>query len=375
MSFIEKPRKKPRIAITHGDINGIGYEIILKLLADDEICKIFTPIVYGSAKIAAYYRKVLGLESEAWLRIESPEKASEAQPNLINCVPDEAIVEMGRPTSEAGIYALSALEEAMKDLLAGEVDALVTAPINKSTMPKESFPFAGHTAYLGYKCGLTDEKSPLMILMADRVKVALVTEHLPVSKIAPAITTELIIEKLKALHQSLLRDFGINGARIAITALNPHAGDHGLIGTEEKTIIEPAIKHCREELAIACFGPYPTDGLWGTSFVDRFDAILAMYHDQGLAPFKALYMERGVNYSAGLPIVRTSPDHGTGYDIVGRGIASEESLREAVYTALDIMRNRHEHDYATRNPLRKGYYAGSNDNEGLPPLPENTLNS
>lgn len=361
---------KPKIAITHGDINGIGYEILLKLLATKDITKLFTPVVYGSAKVCAYYRKVLGLDDAPWNRIDSPRDASDAEPNLINCVSHEVIVEMGKCTPEAGDAAYEALEAAMQDLLSGEVDALVTAPINKASMPQDRFPYRGHTAYLGAKCHLDEERSPLMIMMADRVKVALVTEHLPISKVTEAITKERIVKKVQMLRESLIQDFALDNPRIAVLALNPHAGDAGLIGSEEEKIIKPAIEECRNDLGIHCFGPYPVDGFWGSPQLLQFDGVVAMYHDQGLAPFKALYMDRGVNYTAGLPIVRTSPDHGVGYDIVGKGVASEVSLREAVYTAIDIIRNRREHEIALRNPLRKTYYASHNsDNEVLPPLP------
>ncbi|KXB34298.1 4-hydroxythreonine-4-phosphate dehydrogenase [Bacteroidales bacterium KA00251] len=361
--------EKAKIAFTHGDINGISYEILLKLLSTKDITKLFTPIVYGSAKVSAYYRKVLEMDEMPWNRIENPREASESEPNLINCVSDDLIVEMGKATPEAGIASYEALEVAMKDLLAGEVDALVTAPINKSIMPHDRFPYKGHTAYLGAKCHLEKGQSPLMILMADRLKVALVTEHIPLSEVSKTLTKERIVAKVKELHSSLIRDFAIDNPRIAVLALNPHAGDIGLIGDEEKRIILPAVEECRSNLAIKCFGPYPSDGFWGSSMLMRFDGVVAMYHDQGLAPFKALYMDSGVNFTAGLPIVRTSPDHGVGYDIVGKGIASEESLREATYTAIDVLKNRREHDLATRNPLRKTYYASNNsDNEVLPPI-------
>lgn len=361
--------EKLKIAITHGDINGISYEILLKLLDSPEIIKLFTPIVYGSAKVSAYYRKVLNFESTPWNRIETPAEASDSLPNLINCVSDDVVVEMGKCTLEAGIAAYDALERAMDDLLQGRVDAIVTAPINKASMPKDCFPFKGHTAYLGARCG-SDGSSPLMILMANTVKVALATEHIPLSAVPSSLTQELISNKLQAIKHSLIRDFAIDSPRIAVLALNPHAGDNELIGNEETNVISPALKYCREQLDINCFGPFSSDGFWGSSALMRFDAILAMYHDQGLTPFKALFMEKGVNFTAGLPIVRTSPDHGTGYDIVGKGIANEASLREAIYAAIDITRNRRRYDYAMQNPLRKLYVSSNNDNEVLAPTPE-----
>lgn len=361
--------EKPKIAITHGDINGISYEIILKLLATPDITKLFTPIVYGSAKVCGYYRKVLNINEAPWNRINKPEEALVGDVNLIDCISDDIVVEMGHATPIAGKASFTALEVAMSDLLQGKVDALVTAPINKATMPQDLFPYAGHTSYLGAKCNLPKGKNPLMILMADRVKVALVTEHIPIAKVSSSLTMDTIVEKVVRLKECLIQDFALDHPRIAVLALNPHAGDAGLVGNEEQTIIIPAIDKCRTELGIDCLGPYPADGFWGSSIALHFDGVVAMYHDQGLAPFKALFMDRGVNYTAGLPIVRTSPDHGVGYDIVGKGIASEVSLREAVYTAIDIVKNRQEHIYATRNPLRKVYVMSNNDNEVLPPLP------
>lgn len=349
-------RKKIRIAFTHGDINGIGYELLLQVLADEELLKMFTPLVYGSSKVAAYYRKVLKIEADAWNRIEHADEAEDECVNIINCTPDSATVSMGTHSPQAGEYALMALERAIEDIRKGAVDALVTMPINKSTMPQDRFPYAGHTAFLGDQLGRENQR-PLMILASNNTRVALVTEHIPISEVASTITTEMIENKLITLNECLIEDFRITKPRIAVTALNPHAGDNGLIGNEEQSIILPAIEKCRDEHKIECFGPYAADGLWGTDFRNRFDAILAMYHDQGLAPFKALCMSNGVNYTAALNIVRTSPDHGTGYDIVGQGIADGNSLRQAIYMAIDATRNRLDHERATHNPLPKPKYS------------------
>lgn len=363
--------RKPIIAITQGDINGISYEVILKLLRHRELLQLFTPIVYGSAKVAAYYRKVLELDTEPWIRINSPKEATGDECYLIDTTTiGELLVEMGKTSFEAGKAALEALELAFKHCQEGLVDALVTAPINKAAMPQELFPYNGHTAYLAHKCSLPEGEEPLMILMEGRLKVALATEHIPIAQLASSLSVDRLVAKIDQLRKTLVADFAIDNPRIAVLALNPHAGDQGRFGHEEQTIILPAIEHCQKELGINCMGPFPADGFWGSPAIYRFDALLAMYHDQGLAPFKALAMERGVNFTAGLPIVRTSPDHGTGYDIVGKGVASETSLKEAIYVAMDIVKKRREHQYYTRNPLKKLYYATNKDNEILPPLPE-----
>ncbi len=361
-----------KIAITHGDINGINYELLLKVFSNSEICQFFTPIIYGSAKVAGYYRKVLRIESDPWNRIDHPSQAKDRQVNIINCLPDEVIVEMGKAKNESGEYALMALDLAMEHVLSGEVDAITTLPINKSTMPQDKFPYAGHTSYLEQKAHSIDPKAKaLMILMSGNIRVALATEHIAVDQVARRITQDLLIEKLQTLNNSLIADFAIDGPRIAVYSLNPHAGDNGLIGKEENEIIIPALEEIKSRYNIAAFGPYASDGLWGSNSLYRFDAQLAMYHDQGLTPFKALFMDSGVNYTAGLPFVRTSPDHGPGYDITGKGIANEASFREAIYAAIDIVRNRSQHKNATANPLKKGYFPGRNDTDALPIAEEN----
>lgn len=343
-------KRKLRIGITHGDINGIGYEIILKMLQDERLTELFTPIVYGSAKVAAYYRKTLNMEGAPWTRINHPSEVRETEPcpYLINCTDDELQVEIGRPTPDAGKAAYQALDQATTDLLSGDLDALVTAPINKSTMPSSLFPYKGHTAYLGERCGA----EPLMILTAKNTRVALVTEHLALAEVQPALTQDLIVRKGLALRDSLVCDFGISAPRIAVLALNPHAGDNGLIGLDEKRIIAPAIARLHDDEGVLAFGPFPADGFWGSQGRSGYDAILAMYHDQGLAPFKLLAMDEGVNFTAGLPIVRTSPDHGTGYDIAGKGLASERSLREACFLAIDIVRRRVQNELLATNALK-----------------------
>lgn len=349
---------KIKVGITHGDINGVGYEIILKVLEDNRILELCTPIVYGSAKIAAGYRKNLQLQGVNLLQIEDASQARPDANNIINVIPEEVHADPGQSTSEAGKAAFAALERAVSDLKQGFIDVLVTAPINKANIQSDTFTFPGHTEYLEAAAG---EGKALMILCNDTIRAALMTTHLPVRKVADAITKEGIIEKLDIFNRSLIRDFGIHSPRIAVLALNPHCGDNGLLGNEEKDIIEPAIAESRERKIFA-FGPYAADGFFGSGAFSKFDGILAMYHDQGLAPFKALAMDSGINFTAGLPFVRTSPDHGTGYDIAGKGEASPESLRQAIYSAIDILRNRRRQDEATRSPLRRQYYEKGADN-------------
>ena len=354
---------KIKVGITHGDINGIGYETILKVLDDPRITEICTPVGYGSAKIAASYRKSLQLTAPALQQVAS---AADARPDvcsIVNVVGEDVHAEPGVSSPEAGRAAFAALEAAVADLRAGDIDALVTAPINKANIQSESFTFPGHTEYLEAATAENGEKA-LMILCNDTLRVALVTTHLPLSKIPEAITKEEILAKLQVFQRSLQRDFGIRAPRIAVLSLNPHAGEGGLLGSEEKDIIIPAVNEARERKIMA-FGPYAADGFFGAGRFVKFDGILAMYHDQGLAPFKALAMDSGINFTAGLPIVRTSPDHGTGYDIAGQGEASPDSMRAALYAAIDIVRNRRMHDEAYRSPLRRQYRERGSDNVKL----------
>lgn len=350
-----------RVGITHGDFNGVGYEVILKMLDDPRILELCTPVVYGSAKIAAYYRK--GLELAFNIPFNQIQQASQARTdavNIVNVIGQEAHIAPGESTPEAGEAAFIALERAVADLKEGTIDVLLTAPINKANIQSDTFRFAGHTEYLASACG--DGAEPLMILFNDRIRVALVTTHLPLAKIAEAITEDAIVAKLQLFNQSLTADFAIVKPRIAVLSLNPHAGDGGLLGAEEKEIIAPAIERARNQLKIHTFGPYPADGFFGNGLYTKFDGVLAMYHDQGLAPFKTLAMESGVNFTAGLPYVRTSPDHGTGYDIAGKGVASEASMRAALYAAIDIFRSRRTHDEMTASPLPKLYHERGRDN-------------
>ena len=351
--------QKIRVAITQGDTNGVGYEVILKVFTSPEMLELCTPIIYGSSKIAAYHRKTLNLETN-FSTINNAEEARDGRVNLLNCFDEEIKVELGQPSQEAGKAALMALDRAMTDFRKGLYDVLVTAPINKATIQSPSFHFPGHTEYIETSVG--DGKKALMILMNETLRVALVTTHLPVKDIATAITKESIIEKAAIFHQALKRDFRISSPRIAVLSLNPHAGDDGLLGSEEKDVIIPAIEELADK-GIQAFGPYAADGFFGSGTYDHFDGVLAMYHDQGLAPFKTIALESGVNYTAGLPIVRTSPDHGTAYDIAGKGIADENSMRQAIYTAIDIFRNRKNYDEPLQNPLPKLFHEKREDGD------------
>src|SRR5574344_5895 len=352
---------KIRVAITHGDINGVGYEVILKTFADPTILELCTPIIYGSPKVATYHRKLLNLETNFSI-INKAEDARDGRLNLLTTFEEEVKVELGTPSPEAGKAALIALDRAMDDYQKGLFDVLVTAPIDKNTIQSDTFKFHGHTEYIQEKAG--NGMKALMILFNERLRVALVTTHLPIKDVAASITKEAIIEKAEIFHKSLRRDFRISNPRIAVLALNPHAGDNGVIGNEEKDIIRPAVEALAEK-GLQCFGPYSADGFFGNESYEKFDGVLAMYHDQGLAPFKVLAMNDGVNFTAGLPIVRTSPDHGTAYDIAGKGIADENSFRQALYAALDFYRNRITFDQPTANPLQKLYHEKRDDSDKI----------
>ena len=340
---------KPIIAITAGDINGVGYEIILKSLIDPHICEICRPIVYGNAKVARQHAKTLTEEYHniQWNIIESPKQAKDGRLNLITCYSDDTPLNIGKSTPEAGQASFKSLQRATGDLQQGSVDAIVTAPINKDNIQSEQFTYSGHTEYLThYFAGNTDS---LMMMISDRMRVALVCNHTPISQVSEKITIENILAKLAVLNKTLQLDFSCRKPRIAVLALNPHAGDNGLIGKEEQEIIRPAIAQAQEQ-GIYAFGPYSADGFFGAGQYNHFDAVLAMYHDQGLTPFKALDMS-GVNFTAGLPIVRTSPDHGTAYGIAGKNEAEAQSMAHAIYSAIDILRERSMNEKLLANQL------------------------
>lgn len=356
-----KKSNKIRIGITQGDINGIGYEVILKMLEDPRIAELCTVVVYGSAKIAAYYKKLLDLNNINFVQVASAADAKDGVYSIVNVVGEDVSVEPGVATPASGMAALAALEAATADMRNGIIDALVTAPINKHAIQCETFRFPGHTEYLQACLAVAPNDKALMLMVSDDIRVALVTTHVPLAEVSGLLTKEKVLDTIMSLRRSLRRDFGIEAPRIAVLALNPHGGENGLMGNEEKDIITPAIEEGRQKKAL-CFGPYPADGFWGSGAFNKFDGIVAMYHDQGLAPFKALAMNEGVNFTAGLPFVRTSPDHGTGYDIAGKGEADCESIRQALYLAIDVVRARDSYDEARANPLRKQYFEKGNDN-------------
>lgn len=352
---------KIRVGITHGDLNGIGYEVILKIFADPAMAELCVPVLYGSPKALAYHRKALEINANYQI-VNSSDEFVEDKLNVVACMEDEVKIEFGKPSPESGKAALVALERALNDYREGVIDVLVTAPINKHSIQGDDFRFPGHTEYIQERVGEGNEA--LMILMNDMLRVALVTTHLPLKDIAQAVTREAIEHKVRIFQQSLKRDFGYSNPRIAVLALNPHAGEDGLLGAEEQDVIAPAIAAMEGE-GVLCFGPFAADGFFGSRAYEHYDGVLAMYHDQGLAPFKALAMSDGVNFTAGLPIVRTSPSHGTAYDIAGQGVADPSSFRQAIYTAIDVLRNRKRYDENHANPLRKQYHERRDDSDKL----------
>ncbi len=339
--------KKIIVGITHGDINGIGYEIIIKSLSDPRIFESLTPVVYGSSKVASYHRKALNIENFSFNQVRTASEAHSRRANIINCTDEEVKVDPGRSTPEAGKAALDAIERAVSDLKKGEIDVLVTAPINKQNIQSKNFQFPGHTEYLEKTFG---SDHALMFLISDMMRVGVVTGHVPLSQVPSMIKKDLIIQKIRVMNKSLFEDFGIRRPKIAVLGLNPHAGDNGLIGKEETEEIIPALKIARDEKILA-MGPYPADGFFGSGTFRKFDAILAMFHDQGLIPFKSLAFESGVNFTAGLPVVRTSPAHGTAYDLVNKNEASADSFRKALFMACDIFYKRQEYRELTSNTL------------------------
>ncbi len=338
------------VGITQGDSNGIGYEVIIKSLADERILDSFTPVIYGSSKLMGFYRKTLHNIGPMDINvIGSAADAKQKKINLVNCLPDNIYAEPGQSTPDSAKAAIKSLEMAVKDLKEGQVDVLVTAPINKRAMNEEGFCNTGHTEYLQREFGADDVT---MIMVSEQIKIGVVTGHIPLRDVPKSLTRESILGKLRIMKDSLLRDFGVTDPKIAVLGLNPHCGDGGLLGDEEQNIILPAVQAAQAE-GIQAFGPYSPDGFFGLGNYSRFDATLAMYHDQGLAPFKALAFSDGVNFTAGLPIVRTSPDHGTAYDMAGRDEADPRSMMSAIYTAIDIFRRRLQYDTLLEGKMKK----------------------
>jgi 4-hydroxythreonine-4-phosphate dehydrogenase len=342
--------QKIKIGISIGDYNCVGPEVILKAFSDSRLFDFCIPIVYGSAKILSYYKKALDLESVQHQHLKEGQPPHAKVLNVVNCLDENTIINVGQSSPQSGEGALIALDAALKDLKDGIIDALVTAPLDKSNIkPKTGATFTGHTEYIANYFSVAET---VMLLVCETMKVGLVTNHLPVKDVAASLTSKKIITKLEIMNLSLHKDFGIMKPKIAVLGLNPHAGDNGLLGSEEKEIILPAIRKAQEQ-GILAYGPYPADGLMGSGEFAKFDAVLAMYHDQGLVAFKSICFGNGVNFTAGLPVIRTSPDHGTAFDIAGKNIALPDSFREAVLTAVDVFRNRTEYNEYAANPLKK----------------------
>lgn len=340
---------KPKIGITIGDINGIGPEVIIKALSNKKILNQCIPIIYGSSKVMSYYQNAMKELNFQFATGSNPEKVSADKVTVINCWDDEVDIKKGHATQNSGKCAYIAMDRATKDCIAGHIDAVVTAPINKQAMKMANFPYVGHTEYLA---ATTETENSLMIMVSDSLKVALVTNHLPVNEVSKSISKKTILKKLKTLNKTLIEDFGLERPIIAVLGLNPHAGDEGVIGKEDKETIKPAIAEAKRQNILAT-GPHPADGFFGSSQFKKVDAILAMYHDQGLVAFKALSFGSGVNYTGGLPIIRTSPDHGTAYDIVGKDQANPGSLRSALYLAIDAFKHRKQYGEDRANPVKK----------------------
>lgn len=329
--------RKLVVGITQGDGNGIGYEVIIKALADERMLDICTPVIYGSSKIFGFYKKQIhNIDQINTNVINSAKDVYHKRVNIVNCLPENVFVEPGQPTPESAKCAMTSLQRAVEDIKNGYIDVLVTTPINKRAMVSEGFGYTGHTEYLEKEFGV-DEVA--MIMVCDRLKVGVVTGHIPLKDVVSQLTAEKIVKKLRLMKSSLQMDFGIDAPKIAVLGLNPHCGDGGLLGDEESQIILPAVKQANAE-GILAYGPYSPDGFFGLGNYMKYDAVLAMYHDQGLTPFKALAFEDGVNYTAGLPVVRTSPDHGTAYEMAGRDMADPRSMMSAIYTAIDIYNSR-----------------------------------
>jgi 4-hydroxythreonine-4-phosphate dehydrogenase len=342
--------KKPVIGITCGDINGIGPEVILKTLLDERIFEMCRPVLYGNAQTLSHHRNVLQLEEVKTAVVENAGSAAEGVLSVVNCWPDSAVVSLGNITEEGGKCAWKALDRAMADVKGGHLRALVTAPINKKAMQLAAFPHPGHTEYLAAQVGATE---PMMLMVDGGLRVGLATTHVPLAKVASNIQKDRLVKKLELLNRCLQRDFGIEKPNIAVLGVNPHAGEEGAIGNDEQQHIIPAVAQARKQ-GLLVFGPYAADGFFGSGAFAKHDAILAMYHDQGLIAFKALSFHQGVNYTAGLPFVRTSPDHGTGYDIAGQNAADPSSFRAALFAAIDIARQRARYDQWHADSIRKG---------------------
>ncbi|MFZ6053406.1 4-hydroxythreonine-4-phosphate dehydrogenase PdxA [Halocola ammonii] len=343
----KKDKSKIRVGITVGEINGIGLEVIMKTFQDNRMMEDIVPIVYGNSEVAKVHRKALGIEDFSFHGVKEADEARSKKANMINVWEEEVKVDLGKPSKETGIFSFKSLDAAVTDLAANKIDVLITAPIDKDNIQSKDFEFPGHTEFLAK---MSNVEESLMFLVAEDLRVGVATGHIPLKDVASVLDKDGIVKKLRLMNESLIKDFGVPSPKIAVLGLNPHAGDNGLLGTEEKEIITPAIREVKEE-GIYAFGPYGADGFFGTASYKKFDGVLAMYHDQGLIPFKTIAFEDGVNFTAGLPIVRTSPDHGTAYEIAGKNLASEGSMRQAIFVACDIYRNRQTYKEISANPL------------------------
>ncbi len=338
--------QRVKVGITQGDTNGIGWEVILKIVSDSRMCEICTPIIYGARNVAEFYKKsVRDLDQVTFNIVKSAAEARAGKVNLVECGAPASAVTPGTASQEAGTAAIVALVKAAEELKAGALDAIVTAPFNKESVQSSEFTHTGHTEYMASQF----EGESMMMMCSELLRVGLVTKHLPLNQIAGAITKEVIVKDLKGLRKTLIQDFSVVEPRIAVLSLNPHSGDGGLLGTEEQQIIKPAIEEAYES-GVFAFGPFAADGFFSAGAYKKYDAVLAMYHDQGLIPFKTLSPE-GVNFTAGLTAVRTSPDHGVAYDIAGKGVASADSMRNAIYMAIDVVRSRSIYSEISANPL------------------------
>lgn len=347
---MQQHTEKPVIGITTGDLNGIGPELIIKTFSDTRLMDLCTPVVFASNKVINFYRRLVAETPFNFTSTKDLTKLNPKQVNIFNCWEEEIPLQPGALTDIGGKYAIRSLQVAAQCLKDGQLDAVVTAPIHKSNTQLPDFPYTGHTPFFKEKFGAKDV---LMLLYSGHLRVGLVTEHVPVAKVSQLLTKELLLSKINLLRDSLIKDFGIDKPKIAVLGLNPHAGDNGQIGNEEQTVIKPLLEQLQQQGQLV-FGPYGADAFFARSSYMNFDAVLAMYHDQGLIPFKTIAHGEGVNYTAGLPVIRTSPDHGTAFDIAGKDLADPSSFREAVFQALDLLKQRQEHALYTSNPIRRG---------------------
>ncbi|MFT4594109.1 MAG: 4-hydroxythreonine-4-phosphate dehydrogenase [Polaribacter sp.] len=359
-------KEKIKVGISCGDLNGIGLEVAIKTFLDSRVFELCTPILYASKAVSSEHRKILDIKDFSFEEIKSADDANPKRANVINVWTEEVELNLGTPTPASGQYALKSLQAATADLKEGKIDVLLTAPIDKQNIQSEEFKFPGHTEYLA---DVFDVDEYSMIMVSENLKVTFMTGHLPLAEVGKNLSFESIIKKIRFLEKTLPQDFGIRKPKIAVLGLNPHNGDGGVIGTEEQEVIAPAIKKAKED-GILVFGPFAADGFFGSGAYNQFDIVLAMYHDQGLIPFKTLNFDQGVNYTAGLPKVRVSPDHGTGYDLAGKGIASEQSFRDALFLGIDLVRERERYAEYTEDVLESQKNLRS-DNDRRGPRTEN----